>query len=188
MSARSSAPTRSRSRRTSAAPSSPCCRSPGPWPRPCSESMTASPSARCSTPDGRPGGRPLLVQRILELLAGAEARLLGGLDRDLLAGLRISALAAGPRRDDEHAEAGETHFVTRLEGGRDQIENAIHGLGRGVLVQSAMLGQLLDEVVLVYGGRSFARFALRTPTLWRVAPGSNRKPRESAGKRTKKAP
>src|SRR5581483_3834148 len=43
--------------------------------------------------------RMILIQRFLELLAGAEARLLGRLDGDFLAGLRIAAFAAGAGGD-----------------------------------------------------------------------------------------
>src|SRR5579871_1800222 len=85
-----------------------------------------------------------LVEGILELLAGAEAGLLGRLDGDLFAGLRIAALAARPRRHNEHAEPGEPDFFARLKRGRDQIEHAIHRLGGVILRQAGMVGQLLD--------------------------------------------
>jgi len=91
-----------------------------------------------------------LVQGILQLLAGAEARLLGRLDRDLFAGLRIAALATGAGRHHEHAEPCEPDLVARLERSRDQVEHAIHGFGRVILGQARMIGQLLDEIVLVH--------------------------------------
>ena len=55
------------------------------------------------------------VQQNLQLLAGAEARLLGGLDGDFFAGLRIAAFAARAGGDHEHAKAGQTNFVARLQ-------------------------------------------------------------------------
>src|ERR1700761_2390437 len=105
--------------------------------------MMENPSARCSTRNAEPARRTirlLYVERVLELLARAEAGLLGRLDGDLFAGLGIAPLAAGARRDHESAEAGQPHLVTRLQGRRDEVEYAIHGLGRGVLVQAGLLG------------------------------------------------
>src|SRR6185312_9694722 len=127
----------------------------------------------------------LLVEGILELLAGAEARLLGGLDGDLLAGLRIAALAAGARGHHEHAEAREADFLTRFERGGDQVEHALDRLGGGVLVDARVLGELLDEIILVHGDGSFARFAASQRSLGPVGSRRNRKTQGFGGKITK---
>ncbi len=55
--------------------------------------------------------RNALIQRVLELLAGTEAGLLGRLDGDLFAGLRVAALAAGAvaRRRRRRSRSGALH-------------------------------------------------------------------------------
>src|SRR3954468_4632129 len=68
------------------------------------------------------------VERVLERLAGAEARRLGGFDHDLFAGLRIAAFAAGAGRNNEYAKAGNANFVAGFQGLGDHLEDAVNGL------------------------------------------------------------
>ena len=91
------------------------------------------------------------IPAILELLAGAEAWLLGGLDGDFLTGLGITPLAAGAGGHHEDAEAGETHLVPFLQRGGDDVEGTVHRLGGVVLGQARRIRKLLDQVVLVHG-------------------------------------
>src|SRR6185312_4913579 len=109
---------------------------------------TTGPAATGLTSCGTDAGS---VERILQLLAGPEARLLGRLDGDLFAGLGISALAAGAGCHDKDAKAGEPHLFSGLEGGSDEVEDPIHGLGGIVLGKTGRIRKLLDEVVLVHG-------------------------------------
>jgi hypothetical protein len=51
-----------------------------------------------------------------------------------------------------------------------------------------VLGEFLDEIVLVHGEGSFARFAVGSPTLWPDGAGSNRKTQGFGGKTKKKTP
>src|SRR5665213_120822 len=76
------------------------------------------------------------VERVFELFAGAEARLLGRLDRDFLARLRVAAFAARARCDNENAKAGQTHFIARLERVGNQIEHTVYGFRSVGLLQA----------------------------------------------------
>src|SRR5262245_44175046 len=112
---------------------------------------------------------PRLVQGIFELLAGAETGLLGRLDRDFLARLRIAAFAARALRHHEDAKARQSYSIAALKRLGNEVKYAIYGFRRIVLHETRAVRKLLNEVVLVHGMAPFTRVALRGGTLGRAA-------------------
>src|SRR6185369_17661617 len=99
-------------------------------------------------PDRAPGRR-VLVDGVLEALAGLELRLGRSLDGHRFAGARVAAgrsLALGNR---EGAETDQTHFVALAERRRDRVEHGLDGLGRIALREAARVGDGADQIVLV---------------------------------------
>jgi hypothetical protein len=91
-----------------------------------------------------------LVQCVLQALAGPEARLLGRLDVDLGARLRIAPFSAGALGHDEYAKAGQSYLVSGLECIRDHFKDAVDGLGRIVFGEPGVVCQSLDEIDFVH--------------------------------------
>src|SRR4051794_24200482 len=118
-----------------------------------SRSATWMSPAACAAPDG--GGAPgwgLALDGLLEAGPGGEARHLGGRDLDRLAGAGMHTLAGAAIGDVELAEAGERDLTPSGERLLDDSEDGIDR-GRGLLlVEVALLGDVLDELALRHCG------------------------------------
>src|SRR5262249_51307991 len=93
---------------------------------------------------------PNLVQHVLELLARAKAGLLGRLDGDLFASLRIAAFSAGASGDDKDAKTREPDLFAALQRLRNQVEDAVYRFRRIVLGKTGVVGKLLNQIILVH--------------------------------------
>jgi len=97
-------------------------------------------------------GRTLiLIQRVLEALAGLELRLLRGRDLDFLAGARVAADTGFALGDMEVAEADDADFLLGLQRTCDGFEYGVNGLGSVRLGKAGVLGDFGNEIVLVHG-------------------------------------
>src|SRR5690606_12466768 len=107
-----------------------------------------------------------------------EDRILRGGDRDLLAGARVAAGAGGALLDLEGTEADQGHGVALLQGLAHRRQHGVDG-ARGIgLGQVGLVGDGVDQIVLVHVFGAPARPAGRS-NWWRAsvrhtaaAPGS----------------
>src|SRR4051794_2140925 len=90
----------------------------------------------------------LALESSLELRAGREFRHGRRRDLDALAGARVDALARRAGGRGELPEAGEVDGVAGLQRLGDSLHERIHGLARITSRKPALLGDLLDEVLL----------------------------------------
>src|SRR4051794_18673246 len=90
----------------------------------------------------------LRLERGLELAAGRELRHGRRGDLDALTRARVDALAGGAGGRGELAEAGEVHRVAGLQRLRDRFEESVDGLARVTCREPALLGDLVDELLL----------------------------------------
>src|SRR5437764_3288303 len=88
------------------------------------------------------------LERGLQLAAGRELRHGGRGDLHALAGARVDTLTGGAGRRRELAEPREVDRVAGLEGLGHRLHEGIHGLARVTGRESALLADLLDELLL----------------------------------------
>src|SRR5690554_1497310 len=79
----------------------------------------------------------LLVDGVLEALAGLEGGRLAGGDLDLLAGAGLDAFAGGALTDFERAEARDLHAVAVDESVLGRVEQGVDGGAASFLMRSA---------------------------------------------------
>src|SRR5256714_5282115 len=93
----------------------------------------------------KPVGTGSVVDGLLELRPGAEARDPRGRDVDWLAGTRVLALAGAALGDVELAETGEGNLAPAAERRLDRIQDRFDGLFGVLLGQIGVLRDLVDE-------------------------------------------
>src|SRR5690554_276794 len=87
----------------------------------------------------------LLVDGVLERLAGLEGGRLARGDLDLLAGAGLDALAGGAVAHFERAEARHLHAVALGEGALDGVEHAVDGCAGVLLAEAGLCCYLVDQ-------------------------------------------
>src|SRR5436309_1954551 len=103
---------------------------------------------------GAGGGRA--VHRLLEHLARLEGEHAAARDDDLLAGLRVAALARALLVHDEVAEAGDLDLLSALEAELHQLEDRLHHLRRLLLREADLLVDAFHDIGLRHGHRGGA--------------------------------
>src|SRR3954470_21391698 len=94
----------------------------------------------------------LALDGLLETGARGEARHLRRRDLDRLAGAGVDTLAGAALGDVELAEPREGDLATAGEGLLDDAEDGIHRRGGLLLVEIALLGDVVDELALRHCG------------------------------------
>src|SRR5215217_3733993 len=92
----------------------------------------------------------LLVDRVLEALAGLELGLVRGRNLDFRAGGRVAASRGLALRHGEGAETNQTNFVASLERGRDCLEHCVNSFGGLSLGDRSLVGNDANQIVLVH--------------------------------------
>src|SRR5213593_1530266 len=91
------------------------------------------------------------VHRLLEHLARLEGEHAAARDDDLLAGLRVAALARALLVHDEVAEAGDLDLLSALEAELHQLEDRLHHLRRLLLREADLLVDAFHDIGLRHG-------------------------------------
>ena len=103
----------------------------------------------------------LLVEGLLEGLAGGEAEVLGSRNSDRLTGCRVDAGALSSLLDLEGAEADELNLLTSGERALDGGENGVYSRLCFLLLEAGFLCDSVDDLCLVHFEIPFQLFVIR---------------------------
>src|SRR3546814_9789308 len=110
----------------------------------------------------------------LQHLAGAEGNLLGGLDLDRLAGLRVAAHAGGALADLQDAEVADADALALLQRLGDRREELVEQGNRRLLLHLVLFSQRRGDLLRGHGDRlggggRFSHWSLSSEKMRRIA-------------------